>query len=78
MNIRPLKVAMLWTTIVYIVCFGGVALVPGIRPWFMHYASHTNANIGDSVTTVGTFFCRTSHLEHGCGFGGMAVDVFIW
>ena len=28
-----LKVVAAWVTIVYIVCFGGVALIPGVRPW---------------------------------------------
>jgi len=27
-----LKVVAAWVTIVYIVCFGGVALIPGVRP----------------------------------------------
>ena len=29
-----LKVAAAWITIVYIVCFVGVALIPGVHPWF--------------------------------------------
>jgi hypothetical protein len=55
-NIKHLlKVMAVLITIVYIVCFGGVALVPGIRPWFMQYALHTNASLGENVITFTTF-----------------------
>jgi hypothetical protein len=40
---------------VYIICFGGVALVPGIRAWFMQYALHMNASLGENVMTLTTF-----------------------
>ena len=50
-----LKVTALWTTIVYIVCFGGAALVPGTRPWFVHYALHMNVSMGENVMTTSTF-----------------------
>jgi hypothetical protein len=30
-----LKVVAGWVTIVYVICFGGVALIPGVRSWFM-------------------------------------------
>lgn len=50
-----LKVTAAWVTIVYIICFGGVALLPGIRPWFMHYALHMNVTMGENVTTLATF-----------------------
>ena len=39
----------------YIVCFGGVALVPGIRPWFMRDALHMNASLGENVITFAAF-----------------------
>jgi hypothetical protein len=51
-----LKVTALWTTIVYIVCFGGVALVLGIRPWFAHHALHMNVSMGENVVTTSRFF----------------------
>ena len=50
-----LKVTALWVTIVYVVCFGGVALIPGVRAWFMHYALHTDMSLGENVTTLTTF-----------------------
>ena len=50
-----LKVAATWVTIAYIVCFGGVALIPGVRSWFMHYALPVNLNMGENVITFATF-----------------------
>jgi 2TM family of unknown function (DUF5676) len=50
-----LKVTALWISIVDIICFGGVALVPGIRLWFMEYALHMNASVGENVATITTF-----------------------
>jgi len=50
-----LKVMAAWVTIVYVVCFAGVALIPGVRPWFMHYALHMNISMGDNVVTLTTF-----------------------
>ena len=50
-----LKVTAVWISILYIVCFGGVALVPGIRPWFMQHALHMNASLGENVITFRTF-----------------------
>lgn len=44
-----------WVTIVYIVCFGGVAFIPGIRPWFMQHALHMNISMGENVLTLMTF-----------------------
>ena len=51
-----LKVWAAWTTIVYLICFGGVALIPGVRPWFMHYALHMEMNRGGNMVTLDTFF----------------------
>ena len=48
------KVTAAWISIVYLVCFGGVALMPGSRQWFMHYALHMNASLGENVTTFTT------------------------
>src|SRR4029450_11589910 len=50
-----LKVVVAWVTIVYIVCFGGVALIPGVASWFMLHALHMNVNMGENVTTIATF-----------------------
>jgi hypothetical protein len=51
-----LKVTAAWTSIVYVICYLGVALFPGITESFMEYALHTSdAGVGESVMTVGTF-----------------------
>jgi hypothetical protein len=50
-----LKVTAAWITIVYIICFGRVALIPGVRPWFMQYALHKNISMGENVLTLTTF-----------------------
>lgn len=51
-----LKVTASWISVVYIVCFGGVALLPGVREWFMKYALHTdNFSLGSNVMTLATF-----------------------
>jgi hypothetical protein len=54
-NSKVLKVTCSWISIVYAVCFGGVALMPGIRPWFMEYALHTEVGLGANVVTLTTF-----------------------
>ena len=51
-----LTVTAVWISVIYVICFGGVALVPGIREWFIQYALHaTNVGIGENVMTFGTF-----------------------
>ncbi len=55
-NIQPLlKVASAWVSIVYAVCFAGVALFPGIRPGFMRYGLHMGIDMGQNILTLGTF-----------------------
>lgn len=48
-------VAVKWMSIVYVVCYAGVAIYPPIRPWFMKYALHTIVDVGQNITTFGTF-----------------------
>ncbi len=56
-NIKHLlTVTAAWMTIVFIVCFGGVALLPGILPWFMQYALHMSATSGERIVNLTTFF----------------------
>ena len=50
-----LKVTAAWISVVYAVCFLGVALFPGIREAFMYYGLHTNANVGENILTLTTF-----------------------
>ena len=50
-----LKVTGAWINIVYIICFVGVALFPGIRSVFMLYGLHTTTILGENVITLTTF-----------------------
>ncbi len=50
-----LKVASAWISVVYTICFIGVALLPGIRPGFMRYGLHMGIDMGQSILTFGTF-----------------------
>jgi hypothetical protein len=50
-----LKVSIAWTNIVYVVCFAGVAIFPGIRTGFMMYGLHMSVNMGRNIATFGTF-----------------------
>lgn len=50
-----LKVGAAWISIVYAICFLGVALIPGIRSGFMKYALHTNVDVGVNFMNFGTF-----------------------
>lgn len=50
-----LKVGAAWISIVYIICFFGVATMPGIRPGMMRYGLHMAIDTGTNVLTLGTF-----------------------
>ena len=50
-----LKVAAAWISIVYVICFVGVAMFPGIRPGFMQYGLHMGIDMGRNILNVGTF-----------------------
>ena len=54
-TMRALKISASWVSVVYVVCYAGVALFPGIRPAFMEYALHTRLDTGENVMTVTTF-----------------------
>ena len=50
-----LKVTMVWTTILYVVCYAIVALWPEARELFMQYALHSNFDMGSGNFSVTTF-----------------------
>ena len=52
---RLLKVSSAWISIVYIICYLGVALIPGVRPGFMRYGLHMGIDMGANILTFGTF-----------------------
>ena len=55
-NIKHLlKVTSAWISIVYVICYAGIALFPSIRPWFMWYGLHIDIDIGQNILTIGTF-----------------------
>lgn len=52
-----LKVTAAWVSIVYVVCFAGVALYAPMRTGFMMYALHMKASgTFEGALTVTTFF----------------------
>ena len=71
-----LKVVAAWVTIVYIVCFGGVALIPSVRPWFMHYALHMNISMGENIVTLTTFISGLV-IWNAIGFLGAWLFAFL-
>ena len=50
-----IKVTMAWISILYVVCFVAVALMPSLRPQFMLYALHTDVSPGQDIMTPATF-----------------------
>ncbi|OGE87869.1 MAG: hypothetical protein A3J07_04130 [Candidatus Doudnabacteria bacterium RIFCSPLOWO2_02_FULL_49_13] len=50
-----LKVSAAWVSIVYAVCFAGVAMFPLLRPGFMRYGLHMGIDMGRNILTFGTF-----------------------
>ena len=50
-----LKVVVAWTSVVYIICFVGVAIFPTLRESFMIYALHSALTLNQSVLTITTF-----------------------
>lgn len=51
-----LKVSAAWVSIVYTICFVGVASLPGIRPGFMMYGLHMRGfDVGQNVLNFWTF-----------------------
>jgi predicted anti-sigma-YlaC factor YlaD len=57
LNIKHLlKVSAAWISVVYAVCFLGVAFWPGVRQGFMMYGLHVKGlDMGQDVLTLGTF-----------------------
>lgn len=51
-----LKVFAIWITAIYIICFVGVLLFPGLRGWFMLYGLHVQPTTVVTTATWTTFF----------------------
>lgn len=55
-NTRRLTiVGMAWISILYVVCFGAVAIYPQVRTLFMKYALHVELDLGAAIMTPWTF-----------------------
>lgn len=49
------KVMMAWISIVYVVCYFGVAMMPSSRMWYMRYALHADSPFTSSYFGLGYF-----------------------
>ena len=67
--VHLLKVWMAWATIVYLVCFGAVAILPDIRNLFFYYALHVDLDLGRSVMTPTTFVAGLAIWNVAAGLG---------
>ncbi len=50
-----LKVTLAWTSIVYAVCYTGVAVYPASRVMLMRYAMHTDFSLASNYFGIGYF-----------------------
>ena len=50
-----LKVSAAWISVVWVVCFAGVAMFPGIGTGFMRYGLRMGNYMGTNILTFGTF-----------------------
>lgn len=44
-----------WVSILYVICFGAVAIYPQLRTLFMKYALHVELDLGAAIMTPLTF-----------------------
>ena len=52
---HALKVASAWISIVYVICYAGVATYPPIRGLFMRYSLHADAAFTSDFFGIGYF-----------------------
>jgi len=50
-----LKVMAIWVSIVYVICYAGVAIFPQSRELFMKYSLHADTSITSNYFGVGYF-----------------------
>ena len=50
-----IKVTSAWISIVYDICFAGVAIYPPIRVLFMRYSLHADVTFNSSFFSIGYF-----------------------
>jgi len=49
------KVVSAWISVVYVVCYAGVAIYPPVRALFMRYALHAEASFVSNYLSIGYF-----------------------
>ena len=55
-NIKHLlKVTSVWISVVYAICYAGVAIYPPIRQLFMRYSLHADASLASDFLGIGYF-----------------------
>jgi len=52
---RLLKVSSVWISIVYVVCYVGVAMYPASREMFMRYSLHSSMAFDSNFFSIGYF-----------------------
>lgn len=50
-----LKVSSAWVSIVYVICYAGVAIYPPIRGLFMRYSLHADVSFASNFFSIGYF-----------------------
>lgn len=50
-----LKVASAWMSILYVICYVGVAVLPASRTWFMRFALHADSPFMSGYFSIGYF-----------------------
>lgn len=50
-----LKVIMAWVSIVYVICYAGVAIYPPLRSLFVKYSLHADMNFQSNYFGLGYF-----------------------
>lgn len=56
MNItRAIKIGLAWTSIVWVVCYLLVGLIPGLGPMLLSYLFHLNLVSVENIFTIGNF-----------------------
>lgn len=50
-----LKVVSIWISIVYIICYAGVAIYPPMRSVFMKYSLHADVVVNSNYFGIGYF-----------------------
>jgi len=73
-----LKVTSVWISVVYAVCFTGVAMFTNIRPVFMRYALHMEVDMGRSIVTLGTFISGLIMLIIGLIIWNIIALLAVW